>query len=156
MGSILVELNPTVAPLSVVNFLTYAQNGFYSNTLFHRVIAGFVIQGGGYTSGLVPKSGALAPITLESKNGLLNLRGMIAMARSADPNSATSEFYFNLLDNPSLDYQDANNPGYAVFGKVVQGLEVMDAIGAVATQSVNGTPDVPVSNVLIIGMQRLQ
>jgi len=156
MGNILVELNPAAAPLSVNNFLSYVQTGFYSNTLFHRVIAGFVVQGGGYTTGLVAKPGAFAPITLESNNGLTNLRGTIAMARTAVPNSATSQFYFNLADNPSLDYQDASNPGYAVFGKIVQGLNVMDAIGAVPTNTVNGTPDVPVTDVVVTSATRTQ
>lgn len=155
LGNIVVELNPTVAPLSVHNFLTYVQIGFYSNTLFHRVIAGFVVQGGGYAPGLVAKPG-LPPITLESSNGLTNLRGTLAMARTTDPNSATSQFYFNLADNPSLDYQDASNPGYAVFGKIVQGLDVMDAIGAVPTNTVNGVPDVPVTDVVVTTATRIQ
>jgi len=156
MGSIVVQLNPTVAPLSVNNFLKYLQNGFYSNTLFHRVIAGFVIQGGGYTAGLLARPGLLAPISLESNNGLSNLRGTIAMARTSDPNSATSQFYFNLAENPALDYQDASNPGYAVFGKIVQGLDVMDTIGAVPTNTVNGTPDVPVTDVVVKNALRIQ
>jgi len=149
MGNIVVELNPTAAPLSVNNFLKYVQNGFYSDTLFHRIIAGFVVQGGGYTSGFVVQPGLLAAIPLESNNGLSNLRGTLAMARTADPNSATSQFYFNLADNLSLDYRDANSPGYAVFGKIVQGLDIMDLIGAVATNTLNGVPDVPVTDVLV-------
>ena len=156
LGSIVAELNPTAAPLSVNNFLRYVQNGFYSDTLFHRVIAGFVIQGGGFSTGLVAKAGASAPIPLESNNGLTNLRGTLAMARTTDPNSATSQFYFNLVDNPVLDYQDASNPGYAVFGKIVQGLGVMDAIGAVATQTVNSIPDVPVTDVVVNNAIRIQ
>jgi len=156
MGTIVVELNPTAAPLSVNNFLKYVQDGFHANTLFHRVIAGFVIQGGGYTSGLVPQPGLLAPITLESNNGLSNLRGTIAMARASDPNSATSQFYFNLVDNASLDYQDASNPGYAVFGKIVQGLDVMDVIGALPTNTVNGVPDVPSTDVVVKSVLRFQ
>lgn len=156
MGSIVVELNPTAAPLTVNNFLNYVQSGFYVNTIFHRVIAGFVAQGGGFTTGLAAKPGSLAPISLESNNGLSNLRGTVAMARTADPNSATSQFYFNLADNLSLDYKDADNPGYAVFGRVVQGLDVMDAIGTVATQSVNGTSDVPVTDVVIRTLLRFQ
>jgi cyclophilin family peptidyl-prolyl cis-trans isomerase len=156
MGTIIAELNLAAAPLSVNNFLRYVQSGFYSNTLFHRVIAGFVIQGGGYTTVLVVQPGTFAPISLESNNGLTNLRGTIAMARTADPNSATSQFYFNLADNPSLDYRDANNPGYAVFGKIVQGLDIMDAIGAVPTNTVNGTPDVPVTDVVVKFVLRVQ
>ncbi|HUY04192.1 MAG TPA: peptidylprolyl isomerase [Rhodocyclaceae bacterium] len=156
MGKIVVELNPTAAPLSVDNFLNYVQTGFYAGTLFHRVIAGFVVQGGGYTSGLVAKPAIFAPVTLESNNGLTNLRGTIALARTADPNSATSQFFFNLADNPTLDYQNAGSPGYAVFGKIVQGLDVMDAIGAVPTTTVNGIPDVPVNDVTVTSATRTQ
>ena len=156
MGNIVVNLNPTEAPLSVNNFLRYVQAGFYSSTIFHRVIAGFAIQAGGFTSGLVPKSGAFAPISLESNNGLSNLRGTLAMARTSDPNSATSQFYFNLVDNPSLDFKDASNPGYAVFGKISQGLDVMDAIGAVPTNTLNGIADVPVTEVVIKAVLRVQ
>lgn len=155
-GNIVVELNPTAAPLSVNNFLKYVQNGFYSNTLFHRVIAGFVVQGGGYTPGFAVQPGVAAAIALESNNGLPNLRGTMAMARTSDPNSATSQFYFNLVDNLALDYQDANNPGYAVFGKIVQGLDVMDAIGAVQTNTLNGVPDVPVTDVVVKTAVRIQ
>lgn len=156
MGDIIAELNPKAAPVSVNNFLTYRKIGYYSDTIFHRVIAGFVIQGGGFKTGLVPQPSVLGPITLESNNGLTNLRGTIAMARTADPNSATSQFYFNLVDNASLDYKDASSPGYAVFGKIIQGLDVMDAIGAVATQAVNGTTDVPVADVLVKSASRIQ
>jgi len=156
LGNISVELNPTAAPLSVNNFLRYVSSGFYGNTLFHRVIPGFVIQGGEFTPGLVAKPGALAPITLESSNGLANLRGTIAMARTADPNSATSQFYFNLVDNPALDYKDASNPGYAVFGKIVKGLDVMDAIGVVPTSTQNTLADVPVTDVVVKVVLRTQ
>lgn len=149
MGNIVVELDPAAAPVTVDNFLQYVLDGFYTDTLFHRVIAGFVIQGGGFATGLTIKPGARPPIILESQNGLSNQRGTIGMARNADPNSASSQFYFNLADNLSFDYRDANNPGYAVFGKVVEGLDVMDAIGAVATAPQNGVPDFPVTEVVI-------
>lgn len=155
-GDIVVELNLTAAPASVRNFLNYVQFGFYTDNLFHRVIAGFVIQTGGFTSGLVAKQPLFAAIALESNNGLSNVRGTLAMARTSDPNSATSQFFFNLVDNPFLDYQDAANPGYAVFGKIVQGLTVMDAIGAMATNTVNGQTDVPLSEVLVTAATRLQ
>lgn len=148
-GNVLLELNPAAAPVSVNNFLTYVNGGFYSNTLFHRVIAGFVVQGGGYTTGLVKKSGQLAPIALESNNGLLNTRGTLAMARTNVPNSATSEFYVNLVDNSSLNYQSTSNPGYAVFGKVVNGLDIIDKIAAQKTSTVNGFADVPVADVTL-------
>jgi peptidyl-prolyl cis-trans isomerase A (cyclophilin A) len=148
-GTITVELDPVAAPLSVDNVLRYVNGNFYNGILFHRVIAGFVIQAGGFTSGLVPRNSPLAPIPLESNNGLTNLRGTLAMARTADPNSATAQFYFNLVDNPSLNYRDASNPGYAVFGKIITGLDVMDAIGAAPTAVQNGLTDVPVTEVLI-------
>ena len=148
-GSMTLELDPAKAPISVNNFLAYVRQGFYSNTLFHRVIPGFVVQGGGYTTGLVRKSGQADPIVLESNNGLSNLRGTLAMARTNAPNSATSEFYVNLVDNLSLDYRNNANPGYAVFGKVVQGLEVVDAIASQPTGTVQGTPNVPLTEVTL-------
>jgi len=156
LGNIMVELDPAKAPRTVNNFLAYAQGGFYSNTIFHRVIAGFVIQGGGFTSGLVAVPGALAPIALESNTGLTNLRGTIATARTAEPDSGKSQFYFNLVDNPGLDYKDAGNPGYAVFGKIVQGTEVMDAIGASPTGTANGLPDVPLTDISVKAALRIQ
>jgi len=148
-GNIVLELNPVAAPVTVNNFLKYVNSGYYASTMFHRVIAGFVVQGGGYTTGLVRKTGQTAPIALESNKGLTNTRGTIAMARTSDPNSANSEFFFNLVDNTFLDYQNANDPGYAVFGKVVQGLDVVDAIGAIATGVLNGVSDVPTTDVTI-------
>ena len=148
-GNVVMELDPQAAPLTVNNFLRYVSSGYYTSTLFHRVIAGFVVQGGGYTTGLVKKAGQGAPITLESNKGLLNTRSTVAMARTAVPDSATSEFFVNLVDNTSLNYQSAANPGYAVFGKVVKGMEVVDAIAAVPTGVVNGTADVPRTDVTI-------
>lgn len=145
-GNVVLELDPAKAPVSVNNFLSYARQGFYSNTLFHRVIAGFVVQGGGYTTGLVKKAGQAAPIALESQNGLSNLRGTLAMARTNDLDSATSEFYVNLVDNVFLD---TLNGGYAVFGTVVQGMGVLDAIASQPTGTFNGVPDVPLSEVTI-------
>ena len=155
LGDITAELDPAAAPLSVNNFLQYVGSGFYSNTIFHRVIAGFVIQGGGFLSGMVPQLRS-NPIALESDNGLHNLRGTLAMARTDEPNSATSQFYFNLVDNPALDFLDAANPGYAVFGKIVQGLDVMDAIGAVPTAAQSGFSDVPVTDVVVKAIVRVQ
>ena len=148
-GTISVELDPNLAPVSSSNFLSYVGSGFYSGALFHRVIAGFVIQAGGYTSGLVKKTGQLSPIVLESSNGLSNKRGTLAMARTNAFNSATSEFYINLADNISLDYKNAANPGYAVFGTVTQGLDVVDAIAAEATGFLNGFTDVPLKDITI-------
>lgn len=155
-GDIVAELNPNATPVTVNNFLRYVQSGFYANTLFHRVIPKFVIQGGGFVSGLTPQTGEQAAIALETNKGLSNLRGTLAMARTDEPNSATSQFYFNLADNPTLDYQNATNPGYAVFGKIVQGLDVMDAIGGVPTSVQQGQPNVPVDEVVVKSVTRTQ
>lgn len=144
-GNIVLELNPTATPITVNNFLTYVTNGFYKETLFHRVIAGFVVQGGGYTSGMVRKDGQSDPISLESNKGLSNVRGSLAMARTSEPDSATSEFYINLVDNSSLDYQSPDSPGYAVFGKVVTGMDVVDSIALAPTAST----DVPITDVTV-------
>ena len=148
-GAITVELDPNKAPISVDNFLSYVKRGYYSNTLFHRVIPGFMIQGGGFTTGMVRKPGLVDPIVLESKNGLSNLRGTLAMARTNVANSATSEFYINLVDNLFLDYKNEGNPGYAVFGAVVQGQDIVDSIGAKETGYFNGYADVPLEDVTI-------
>jgi cyclophilin family peptidyl-prolyl cis-trans isomerase len=148
-GNITLELDPLAAPLSVNNFLNYVNKGFYRGTLFHRVIPNFVVQGGGYTTGMVKKSGQASPIELESNKGLSNLRGSLAMARTYLPNSATSEFYINLKDNVSLDYKNAANPGYAVFGKVIQGLEVVDAMALEPTGVVGGFSDVPLTDITL-------
>lgn len=155
-GTVVVELDPVVAPVTVDNFLGYVNRGFYSNTLFHRVIPGFMVQGGGFTKGLVKKTGQLAPIVLESDNGLSNLRGTIAMARTDAPNSATSEFFINVVDNLFLDYKNAASPGYAVFGKVVQGLSVADTIIQQPTHSFQGAADVPITDVTITSIKQTQ
>ena len=148
-GSFTLELDLATAPISVKNFLSYVRGGYYSNTLFHRVIPGFVAQAGGYTTGLVRKPGQLDPIELESNKGLSNARATVAMARTNVFNSATSEFYVNLVDNTFLDYKSAASPGYAVFGTVVQGMDVVDAIAAVPTGVFNGNTDVPLSDITI-------
>jgi peptidyl-prolyl cis-trans isomerase A (cyclophilin A) len=148
-GSITVELDPTLAPISTNNFLSFVNKGFYRDTLFHRVIPNFVVQGGGYTAGMVKKAEQSAPIELESNKGLSNVRGSLAMARTNLPNSATSEFYINLMNNVSLDYRNAANPGYAVFGKVVQGMDVVDAIAAEPTGVVGGFGDVPLADIAL-------
>jgi cyclophilin family peptidyl-prolyl cis-trans isomerase len=138
----------------VNNFLSYVRQGFYTNTLFHRVIAGFVVQGGGYTTGLVEKTGKAEPIVLEANNGLSNLRGTLAMARTSELNSATSEFYLNLVDNVALD---TLNGGYAVFGKVRdEDLRVIDAIALQPTGTVNGMRDVPLSEVTITSVTQVR
>lgn len=148
MGDIVVQLNRTAAPLTVNNFLRYVDDGFYDGTIFHRVIKDFVVQGGGFEPSLVEKQ-TRDPIRLESNNGLKNVRGTIAMARQTAPDTATSQFYFNLVDNDSLNYMSSSMPGYAVFGSVTEGLDVIDAIGDVTTGSQNGFMDVPVEDVLI-------
>jgi cyclophilin family peptidyl-prolyl cis-trans isomerase len=148
-GSFTFELDLATAPITVKNFLAYVRAGYYSSTLFHRVIPGFVAQAGGYTTGLVRKPGQLNAIELESNKGLPNARASVAMARTNVFNSATSEFYVNLIDNTFLDYKNAANPGYAVFGKVVQGMDVVDAMAAVPTGVFNGSTDVPLSDITI-------
>lgn len=155
-GNITLELDPVAAPITVNNFLSYVNSGFYKDTLFHRVIEGFVVQGGGYTTGMIKKEGQSDPIVLESNKGLSNLRGTLAMARTNDPNSATSEFFVNLVDNKFLDYQSSASPGYAVFGKVVQGMTVVDAIATQPTSTVNGFADVPLTDVTITMALRTQ
>ena len=143
MGDIVIELNQEAAPVTVKNFLDYVRSGFYNGTIFHRVISGFMIQGGGLEADM-QKKGTKAPIVNEASNGLKNDRGTIAMGQlSGNPDSATSQFYINLVDNKHLDYS-ASNPGYAVFGKVVDGMEVVDAIAKVKTTVRSGMPDVPV------------
>lgn len=132
LGDITIELYPDKAPKSVENFLGYVQSGFYDGTIFHRVIANFMIQGGGFTSDLRQKHTRPA-IPIESKNGLSNLRGTVAMARTMDPNSATAQFFINTVDNQRLDYASDANPGYAVFGKVVSGMDVVDKIRTLPT-----------------------
>lgn len=136
MGDIVVSLNRDKAPVTVANFLDYVRAGFYDGTLFHRVIAGFMIQGGGFTTDYQRKP-TRAPIKNEADNGLQNRRGTIAMARTSAPNSATSQFFINVADNTFLDYR-APTPrdwGYAVFGKVIKGMSVVDAISHVVTGS---------------------
>ena len=152
LGDMTVELYPDKSPKSVENFLAYVNSGFYDGTIFHRVIDNFMIQGGGFTRDLHQKPTKPA-ITNEAKNGLSNLRGTLAMARTGDPNSATAQFFINVVDNPRLDFtSDANGAtwGYAVFGKVVTGLDVVDKIKAVPTGAQGPfKSDVPVTPVVI-------
>jgi cyclophilin family peptidyl-prolyl cis-trans isomerase len=150
LGSITIELFKDRAPVSVENFLQYASEGFYSGTIFHRVVPGYVIQGGGFTPELVEK-GTRPPIQNEATNGLSNRRGTVAMARTRALRSATSQFYINLADNTSLDHRgfSPDDFGYAVFGRVLSGLEVVDKIGAVKTGTREGMDDVPATPVII-------
>ena len=155
-GEIVVELYDTYSPQTVANFYKYVAAGFYSNTLIHRVDRDFVVQGGGYRSGMVEKQPLYAPIKLESNNNLSNLRGTIAMARRSDPDSATSQFFFNVVDNTGLDYQSAANPGYAVFGRIISGLNTLDAINIVPTYTYSPTDIQPRTEVVVYWMQRLK
>lgn len=155
LGVIVFELDADAAPVTTENFLTYVEEGFFDGddgagaTTFHRVISGFMIQGGGYTAAGAEKATHPA-IELESENGLSNLRGTIAMARTMQPDTATSQFFINHVDNASLDYQSARSPGYAVFGEVIEGLDVVDAIAAVPT----GANDEPTTTVEIEDCER--
>ena len=148
MGDIVIELNRQAAPVTTANFLEYAGAGFYDGTIFHRVIRGFMIQGGGFTTKMEKKE-TRDPIVNEAKNGLSNARGTIVMARTSDPDSATCQFFINHADNTPLDYAENRNPGYAVFGKVIEGMGVVDAIAAVKTTTRNDMDDVPVEPVII-------
>jgi cyclophilin family peptidyl-prolyl cis-trans isomerase len=149
-GVILIELYPDKAPKSVANFLEYVRSGFYAGTVFHRVIDGFMIQGGGFTEDLKKKD-TRAPVENESENGLSNARGTIAMARTSDPDSATAQFYINSVDNEGLDSgKTADGWGYTVFGKVIEGMEVVDEISKVQTHLKNGMQNVPREPVVIL------
>jgi peptidyl-prolyl cis-trans isomerase A (cyclophilin A) len=146
------ELNPAKAPITVDNFLSYTESGFYVNKIFHRVIKDFMIQGGGFTGDLA-QALTQAPIKLEVSKGLSNIRGSIAMARTSVLDSATSQFFINVVDNVALD---TNAGGYAVFGKVVSGLDVVDKIKAVPTSTRGGMSDVPDTSVVINSMLQTQ
>lgn len=148
-GLIALELLPNAAPVTVDNWLAYVNSGFLDGLLYHRVIAGFVVQAGGFDANLQQQTPSYSPIVLESNNGLSNVRGSLAMARTNIADSATSQFYINLVDNRALDRSSAESPGYAVFGKVVSGMEVVDRIGALATGTLNGLRDVPLTETQI-------
>ena len=147
-GNIVVEVNETAAPVTSENFLRYVKEGFYDGTVFHRVIPEFMIQGGGFTPDMKQKQ-THEPIVNEANNGLKNTRGTLAMARLPDPNSATAQFFINVVDNAYLNYSGPRNPGYAVFAKVVDGMDVVDEIAGVKTASKQGHQDVPVEPVII-------
>ncbi|MBI1391636.1 MAG: peptidyl-prolyl cis-trans isomerase [Alphaproteobacteria bacterium] len=152
MGEFVIELDPAAAPKTVENFLQYAKDGHYYRTIFHRVVPGFVVQGGGYSRYLNERP-TRDPVSYEGDNGLKNVRGSVAMARTLDPDSATSQWYVNLRDNPKLDHLENDlgvRPGYTVFGRVVEGMGVVDAIAAVETGP--GGPfesEVPVEPVIL-------
>ncbi|KJZ33224.1 peptidylprolyl isomerase [Pseudomonas sp. B21-040] len=149
-GQIEIELDPVKAPISTKNFLDYVDSGFYNNTIFHRVIPGFMVQGGGFTQQMQQKETKDA-IKNEHKNGLVNVRGTLSMARTSAPDSATSQFFINVKDNDFLDQGD----GYAVFGKVVKGMDVVDIIVNSPTTVRGGMKDVPADPVLIKSAKRI-
>jgi len=156
MGTIVLELYEDKAPLTVKNFLQYVDDKHYDGTIFHRVIDGFMIQGGGYEPGLKERK-TRPPIKNESHNGLSNLRGTIAMARTSEPDSATAQFFINVKDNTFLDRANARDKvGYCVFGRVIEGMDVVDKIKAVKTTRKGFHDDVPEKDVIILSVRRKQ
>ena len=153
-GGFTIELFPREAPVTVANFLEYVDAGFFDGTIFHRIVPGFVIQGGGLTADFANKQ-TRAPIANEAKNGLKNTRGSLSMARTSDINSATSQFFVNLKDNGFLDH-GPRDYGYAVFGRVTEGMDVIDRIAAVATGRRKGYTDAPLEDVVIVSARRLE
>ena len=151
-GEIAIELDPDKAPVTVGNFLSYVDSGFYDGTIFHRVIDGFMIQGGGFTQDMKQKP-TQAPIKNEADNGLRNEKGTIAMARTAVKDSATAQFFINLKDNEFLNH-GSRDFGYAVFGKVVRGMDVVEKIGHLRTGSAGGMQDVPLEPIVIQSAKR--
>ncbi len=153
-GGFTVELFDNDAPLTVANFRQYVDDGFFDGTIFHRIVAGFVIQGGGLTADFSQKA-TRPPVRNEAANGLLNERGTLSMARTDSPHSATSQFFVNLKDNDFLDHRPGHH-GYAVFGRVVEGLEVVDKIAAVPTGRRKGYTDAPMEDVVINSARRVK
>lgn len=153
MGTIEIDLNEEKAPVTVKNFLGYVDDKFYDGLIFHRVINGFMIQGGGYDQKMKEKK-TKAPIKNEASNGLKNDTGTIAMARTSDPNSATAQFFINVADNTSLNYPSPDGHGYAVFGKVTSGMHVVNRIKMVKTGDLHGHQNVPMDPVVIKSVRR--
>lgn len=147
-GKFTIEVYPDAAPKTVANFMEYAKSGFYSGTIFHRVINGFMVQGGGYDRDMKEKP-TRAPIPLEAQNGLKNKAGTVAMARTSNPNSATAQFFVNVVDNPNLDYPQPDGNGYAVFGKVVEGMDTIDKIKTTPTTAYGAMRNVPAAPIVI-------
>ncbi len=150
MGDITIEVNHEKAPIGAENFVHYALEGFYNGTIFHRIIPNFMVQGGGMLPGMEEKDSG-DPIENEADNGLKNLRGTLSYARTMNPNSATTQFFMNLVDNKNLDHtsKDEHGWGYAVFGKIIDGLEVIDTMAKVETTSRRGHQDVPADDIII-------
>ena len=153
LGEFVVELFPTEAPVSVANFLEYVDDGFFDGTIFHRVIPGFMIQGGGMLPGLKQKA-ARPPIKNEANNGLKNLRGTLSMARTNVVDSATSQFFISVADNDFLDHQGERNYGYAVFGRVIEGMDVIDKMAAAGTGKSRGHENVPLADIVVTNARR--
>jgi peptidyl-prolyl cis-trans isomerase B (cyclophilin B) len=149
LGTLVIETFPEASPLTVENFLDYVRSGFYDGTVFHRVIPGFVVQGGGMEPGMNQKK-TKAPVKNEAAGGPKNLRGSLSMARTSDPHSATSQFFINLVDNRSLDAGGPAGAGYCVFGKVVEGMEVVDAMAKVRTGRHGPHSDVPTEDIVLV------
>ena len=157
LGKIKIELFEKEAPISVKNFLDYANSGYYAGTIFHRVIPGFMAQGGGLTAALQPKAGDRPAIKNEAANGLKNDRGTVAMARGGDPNSATSQFFINVVDNMMLNRPNPDGAGYAVFGKVIEGMDVVDKIVSTPQEKKNPVfQNVPKESVVIKSVKVLK
>jgi cyclophilin family peptidyl-prolyl cis-trans isomerase len=154
-GTFTVQLFDKQAPITVENFLQYADDGYFEGTTFHRVIPGFMVQGGGLDENMKAKTGQRAPIKNEAENGLKNKRGTLAMARTNDVNSATSQFFVNLADNEFLNNKPGNF-GYAVFGRVDSGMDIIDAMAAVKTGSRSGHQDVPTETITIESVRRIE
>lgn len=150
-GNIKIELDAKAAPKTVENVLAYVKEGFYNGTIFHRVIPGFMVQGGGMTENMKEKADKRPPVKNEANNGLKNERGTVAMARTSDPHSASSQFFINVSNNDFLNFRSETSQGwgYAVFGKVVEGMDVVDAIVGVKTGNVGGHGDVPVQPIIM-------
>ena len=154
MGDITLDLDKAKAPKTVANFLRYVDQGFYNGTIFHRVITNFMIQGGGLTPDMQKKS-TNPPVQNEAKNGLKNIRGSIAMARTQAPHSATAQFFINHRDNKNLDYPSFDGWGYAVFGQVTQGIDIVDQIANKPTHNQGGRQNVPVQPIIITAIKRV-
>lgn len=157
LGVVELELDAQHAPGTVRNFMNYVERGFYNGTIFHRVIPGFMIQGGGFGAGMREKTTGV-PVKNEADNGLKNLAGTIAMARTSDPQSAAAQFFINTVDNPALDHRDKTDRGwgYAVFGKVTKGMDVLKKIESVSTHTVGPFQNVPVKDVTILKVETIK
>jgi peptidyl-prolyl cis-trans isomerase A (cyclophilin A) len=156
MGTFQIELYPDKTPKTVENFLKYVDDKFYDETIFHRVISDFMIQGGGYTKDMAKKA-TREPVVNEAKTGVSNTRGTVAMARTSDPNSATAQFFVNVKDNPNLNYKNQpGGDGYCAFGKVISGMDVVDKIKAVPTGMQGGMGDVPNTAVVIESIRKIK